>query len=187
MRSLRHGIIASWYNSIWYNSIWKFNQHGRDRWVATQAAQIPAGSRVLDVGAGTGRYRKLFRHCEYKAHDFGQTPELRNKYTSLDYQSDIVNIPVPDNSFDAILCTEVLEHVPEPIRAVHEMARIMRRGEAAPVCTPWMSPASRALYLLRWIYALLVSPFLGRGRAGDRDHRGKPRLLQLLCSGRVAL
>jgi ubiquinone/menaquinone biosynthesis C-methylase UbiE len=42
--------------------------------------------------------------------------------------SDIVSIPVEDASFDAILCTEVLEHVPEPIRAIKEFARILKPG-----------------------------------------------------------
>lgn len=103
-----------------------FNESERDSWVATQAALTPAGLRVLDVGAGAGRYRSLFSHCEYRAHDFGQEPGTIGRYTSLDYESDITAISVPDNSFDVILCTEVLEHVPEPIRAVQEMARILK-------------------------------------------------------------
>lgn len=112
----------------WYNQVYRFNKYNRDQWVTAQAARILAGQRVLDVGAGTGRYRSLFNHCDYRAHDFAQTPALEGKYTSLDHESDITAIPVPDESFDVILCTEVLEHVPEPIKAVHEMARILRLG-----------------------------------------------------------
>lgn len=37
----------------WIKSIFMFNQVGRDEWVAVQAAQVPAGRRVLDVGAGS--------------------------------------------------------------------------------------------------------------------------------------
>jgi SAM-dependent methyltransferase len=103
-----------------------FNQSERYHWVSTQAAITPAGCLVLDVGAGTGRYRSLFSHCAYRAHDFGQEPGTIGKYTALDYESDITAIPVHDSSFDVILCIEVLEHVPEPIRAVQEMARILR-------------------------------------------------------------
>ncbi len=107
---------------------WSFNTRLRRTWVAEQAARIPAGARVLDVGAGVGQYRPLFAHCEYKAQDFAQEPGTIDKYTRLDYVSDITAIPVEDGSFDVVLCTEVLEHVPEPIKAVQEMARILRPG-----------------------------------------------------------
>lgn len=105
-----------------------FNQRERDRWVAMHASQIRPGLRVLDVGAGSGRYRDLFAHCEYKTHDFGQEPSTLGGYTKLDYESDITDIPVPDGSFDMVLCTEVLEHVPEPIKAVQEIGRILKPG-----------------------------------------------------------
>ncbi len=105
-----------------------FNQAERDRWVARQASLILAGQRVLDAGAGRGRYRHLFSHCEYRSHDFGQEPETIGNYTQLDYQSDILSIPVVDESFDVVLCTEVLEHVPFPIETVQELARVLRPG-----------------------------------------------------------
>lgn len=112
----------------WRRRVWAFNEDGRKRWVAEHAERIPPRSRVLDVGAGIGQYRPLFAHCDYFAHDFGGEPNTIGKYTALDYQSDITEIPVPDDAFDTILCTEVLEHVPEPIKAVREMARILRPG-----------------------------------------------------------
>jgi ubiquinone/menaquinone biosynthesis C-methylase UbiE len=125
--------------SDWRHRIWNFNVANRDAWVALQAKAIPPGWRVLDVGAGAGRYRNLFSHCQYKAHDFGQEPGTIGVYTTLDYESDIVDIPVPDGSFDAILCTEVLEHVPEPIRAVNEMGRIIRPGGKLILTAPLAS------------------------------------------------
>lgn len=107
---------------------YRYNRANRDAWVAAQAALTPAGARVLDVGAGVGPYRPLFAHCEYRAHDFAQEPATMGHYTPLDYVSDIGSIPAPDDSFDVVLCTEVLEHVPEPIAAVRELARILRPG-----------------------------------------------------------
>jgi SAM-dependent methyltransferase len=53
---------------------------------------------------------------------------LVDEYTELDYRSDINDIPVPAKSFDVVLCTEVLEHVPEPIKAVKEIGRILKGG-----------------------------------------------------------
>ena len=117
-----------------------FNQAGRDRWVASQAQRIAAGSDVLDVGAGSCPYIEMFSHCRYTTHDFAQLePEKimgRRGYGRIDYVSDILAIPVPDASIDVVLCTEVLEHVPEPIRAVREMARVLRPGGTILLTAP---------------------------------------------------
>ncbi len=73
----------------------------------------------------------LFNHCKYETQDFAQYDGYKGpegQYAHIDYVSDITSIPVPDSSFDVILCTEVLEHVPRPIEALQEMVRITRPG-----------------------------------------------------------
>ena len=108
-----------------------FNLCNRDRWIAEQAARVPAGSRVLDVGAGSAPYRALFAHCDYKTQDFVQLrdDQLRHGgYAAVDVVSEANAIPVPDASFDVVICTEVLEHVPEPIDVVREFGRIVAPG-----------------------------------------------------------
>jgi ubiquinone/menaquinone biosynthesis C-methylase UbiE len=110
------------------SDLFAFNVRNRDLWVAEQAFSLKAGSKVLDVGAGSAPYRSLFAHCEYKTHDFGQLKgeQLRHgAYAPIDVVSEASSIPVPDGSFDAVLCTEVLEHVPDPIAVVRELARII--------------------------------------------------------------
>ncbi len=118
---------------------YNFNQIERDRWVTKQAGCISNGSSVLDVGAGSGRYRSLFDHCDYKAQDFGQEPGTIGKYTKLDYECDITTIPAPDDSFDVVLCTEVLEHVPKPIKVIHELSRILKPGGKLILTAPLAS------------------------------------------------
>lgn len=109
-----------------------FNQRDRDRWIHAKARTVAAGLRVLDIGAGTCPYKPLFSHCIYKSHDFkkytGEKLGGTKEYGFIDYESDISAIPVPDNAFDVVLCTEVLEHTPEPIEAMREIARIVRPG-----------------------------------------------------------
>jgi 2-polyprenyl-3-methyl-5-hydroxy-6-metoxy-1,4-benzoquinol methylase len=112
------------------------NQEVRDAWIALKAGQSRAGIRVLDVGAGSGRYRDLFKHCEYRTHDFAQEPGTVGNYTDLDYVSDITAIPVEAASFDVAICTEVLEHVPEPQAALREIARILRPGGSLLLTAP---------------------------------------------------
>jgi len=125
---------------IWLRKAFFFNQPRRDEWVSQQAALIPAGARVLDVGAGSCAYRPLFAHCDYRTHDFAKLSptQLRGKrgYGQVDFVGDICSIPVDDASFDVILCTEVLEHVAEPIRAVEEFARIVKPGGTILLTAP---------------------------------------------------
>jgi SAM-dependent methyltransferase len=128
--------LRSWLKN---SPLFAFNQVNRDRWVAGQAAMLPAGSRVLDMGAGSCPYRPLFAHCRYETQDFAslEPDQLRHgAYGSIDYRCDIANVPVADREFDAILCTEVLEHVREPIKAVQEMARILKPGGRLMLTAP---------------------------------------------------
>lgn len=109
-------------------SIFRFNAYNRHQWMSEIAKAIPPGSDILDAGAGAGPYREFFSHCNYKTQDFCKTPSTQDKYTEMDYICDITEIPVPDESFDVILCSEVLEHVPEPIKVIEEFSRILRQG-----------------------------------------------------------
>mgnify|MGYP003337717553 CR=1 FL=1 len=113
------------------SELFSFNVVRRDRWIGAQAAQPPAGTKVLDVGAGSCPYRHLFSHCDYRTQDLAplRADQLRHGgYGQIDYVSDLTAIPVPDGSFGAVLCTEVLEHHPEPIKVVHELARLLQPG-----------------------------------------------------------
>ncbi len=111
--------------------VYAFNQVLRDRWVRQQAATIPRGSRVLDVGAGSCPYRNVFAHCDYQTQDFTalKGEQLRyGSYGTIDYVCDAAAIPVEAATFDVVMCTEVLEHVPHPDRVIAEFGRILRTG-----------------------------------------------------------
>jgi SAM-dependent methyltransferase len=124
---------------LFHNRLYAFNAFDRDGWVATQANRLPAGVKILDVGAGSCPYRHLFSHCQYQTQDVGllENGQLRHGgYGKIDYLGDAARIPAVDGCFDAVLCTEMLEHHPEPIRVVHELARILRPGGVLILTAP---------------------------------------------------
>lgn len=121
------------------SELFAYNVVRRDRWIAHQASLVPNGTRVLDVGAGSCPYRGLFAHCDYRTQDLAplRGEQLRHGgYGALDFVSDVTAIPVPDGSFGVVLCTEVLEHHPEPIRVVYELARILQPGGTLVLTAP---------------------------------------------------
>lgn len=115
------------------------NARRRDAWVATEAARLTPGSRVLDLGAGSCPYRTLFAHCRYVSQDATplQPEQLAGgAYGAIDLRCDATAVPEPNASFDAILNTEMLEHVIEPIAVVREMARLLRPGGSLLLTAP---------------------------------------------------
>ncbi len=97
------------------------------RFVERAAASVPAGNRVLDAGAGEAPYRGNFAHARYRALD-DRRGETRWDYGGLDVVGDLVRMPVRDASFDAVLCTETLEHLADPELFLRETARVLRAG-----------------------------------------------------------
>jgi SAM-dependent methyltransferase len=133
--------MISFLRKVWReSSVFNYGYIVRDRWIVSEAKKVPAGSKILDIGCGTAPYRHLFAHCDYKTHDFKQLDASQNRagkeYAKVDYVSDIISIPVPDSSFDVLICTEVLEHVPEPIRALKEFSRIVKPGGVVLLSAP---------------------------------------------------
>jgi ubiquinone/menaquinone biosynthesis C-methylase UbiE len=126
---------------IWRKSrIFNYGFTERDGWITGEAAKVAEGSLILDVGAGTAPYRPLFAHCTYKTTDACPLEERQNRsgkaYTEIDYVCDVACIPVPDASFDVLICTEVLEHIPEPIEAIREFGRIVKPGGIVLLSAP---------------------------------------------------
>jgi SAM-dependent methyltransferase len=123
------------------------NASTRAEWIIKSLKSIPAGLTLLDAGAGIAPYKSHCGHLKYIAQDFGkydgkgdigiQTGVWDN--SNLDIVSDIISIPLPGASIDVILCTEVFEHIPDPIQAIREFSRLLKPGGILILTAPFCS------------------------------------------------
>jgi SAM-dependent methyltransferase len=95
------------------------------RWLqeeAELARQRQNRPRLLDVGCGVKPYKRFFAGAvaEYVGVDVANP--------AAELEGTVEEIPVPDGSFDVVLCTQTLEHVEDPGRAVRELRRVVAPG-----------------------------------------------------------
>jgi SAM-dependent methyltransferase len=106
--------------------------------VVAFANELEPGARVLDAGAGDAPYRELFDRCEYVTTDWSGSVHAGAK--SADIVASLDRLPVAEGSFDAVLCTQVLEHVDDPLGALVELRRVLRPGGRLGLTVPLVWP-----------------------------------------------
>jgi SAM-dependent methyltransferase len=89
--------------------------------------QLAPGALVLDAGAGEGRFKHYFQHTRYIPIDLAVGDEMWD-YSSIKVCTDLGRLSFRDGVFDGVICTQVLEHVPEPAYVVAELARVLKPG-----------------------------------------------------------
>ena len=142
-----------------------------ERAVRELAASLPDGARVLDAGAGEGRYARYFPAQRYTGVDLAVGDAAWN-YTELDALGDLAKLPFADGTFDVALNIVTLEHVPEPLAVLAEIARVLRPGGRLLLVAPQQWEVHQAphdyyrytRYGLAWLL----------GRAGFADARIEP-------------
>jgi SAM-dependent methyltransferase len=119
---------------------------------------VRSGDRVLDLGCGFGRhaYEAARRGAEVIALDAGRdevegvaaTFAAMEEAGELDplrvrvgaIQGDGLHLPFADGTFDRVICSEVLEHIPEDTTAMAELARVLRPGGTMAITVPRFGP-----------------------------------------------
>lgn len=109
----------------------KITRKELEKFLARHATPMP----VLDIGAGhvasNHSYTKFFPNRHTVDVDAKRQP---------DTIGDIHSLPFPDQSYETLLCTEVLEHCHTPVVAVKEMARVLKPGGKLILTTRFVYP-----------------------------------------------
>ncbi|MER7548030.1 methyltransferase domain-containing protein [Spirillospora sp. NPDC127506] len=121
-----------------------------------QRFRVTPGDRVLDMGCGAGRHAfELYRrgaHVVAFDQDAEELAGVEKMFgamrlageapadaTAETVQGDALDLPFPDDHFDAIIASEVLEHIPDDMRAMRELLRVLRPGGRLAVTVPsWL-------------------------------------------------
>ena len=97
-----------------------------------------AHGSVIDLGCGTAQYKKILL-TNQKVTSY-HTLDIEKRTEEVDIVGDIQNMyMLSDESYDTILCLQVLEHVPNPFQAMEEMRRILKKDGVLILSVPHLS------------------------------------------------
>lgn len=121
------------------------------------------GDRILDAGSGRGFYLKFMRSVS-GAHVTGL--EYEHKFASMAREAldglpgitlisgSVYDPPFPDETFDKIILSEVLEHLPDDAGGLRSLARVLKPGGLLAITVPnanypfWWDPINKSLETL---------------------------------------
>lgn len=135
--------------------------------IELERLKIKPGQLILDAGCGAGRHLRAALDCPGSKvagvdlhwedlcrcrdelagrRNQGDLKESSVKETDDDtkpwlvVKSTVTNLPFPDESFDAVICAEVLEHIPESQRAIRELVRVLKPQGRLAISVPRYLP-----------------------------------------------
>jgi SAM-dependent methyltransferase len=120
---------------------------------------LKPGYRVLDAGCGGGRHLSeafRYRGVSVVGIDYSRTDstKARNTLRLMEHEGedgdgawevfvgDVTSLPFKNESFDLVICSEVLEHIPDHKKAVQEIIRVLKPGKILAVSVPRHFPES---------------------------------------------
>jgi SAM-dependent methyltransferase len=144
----------------WREAVWRAVPPGAEpeRFTARRAfllANVAAGERVLDLGAGDGAFAAelLAAGCEVVAVDVARAAveRARARVPGLDARRVEEGAPLPlaEDAFDVVWAGEVLEHVADVVGLLAEVRRVLRWGGRLVATTPYHGRVALAALALR--------------------------------------
>lgn len=100
--------------------------------------------KILDVGCGSKPYKEMFETTEYIGLEYDC--EQSRKNPKADFFYDGKHFPFENNSFDSVLSTQVLEHVPNPHEVLAEIVRVLNPGGYLMLSVPFAQEEHESPY-----------------------------------------
>ena len=111
---------------------------------------LPCDSMILDLGGGAGHFASTLINYFDQTHLIDFAPTIQSKRIICSSGNLNNSLPFSDNSFDAVVSLEVIEHLENPRHLVREIARILKVNGRCLITTPnQISLSSRLCLLLR--------------------------------------
>jgi ubiquinone/menaquinone biosynthesis C-methylase UbiE len=105
--------------------------------------------KVLDVGCGDSPYRFLLNKAQTNYYGIDIADAAKFDYDNTEITAfNGEDIPFEDEMFDAVICTEVLEHVEKYQKLTDELYRVMKKGARGIITIPW----SARYHYIPWDY-----------------------------------
>lgn len=125
---------------------------------------LPSGARVLDLGCGNGIITEALGKAGFQVTGLEPSSEAIRRarhehgHENVEYlQGELGDQTFPTRGFDAIVCSEVLEHVPDPIALLNQMQPLIRPGGRLILTVP-NGRGPRELLVTRPVQALICNP-----------------------------
>ncbi|MFA5927127.1 MAG: class I SAM-dependent methyltransferase [Patescibacteria group bacterium] len=136
--------------------------------------------KILEVGIGNGRLLKYFDldKCDYYAFDIYDTSPLANDHKINLFVASATDIPLPDSSIDAIVSTEVFEHIPNFKKALSEMHRVCKNGAKMIISIPnnfaykYQVKGKHPEHVNEWHYSELIGELSPKFKLIEGSMRG---------------
>ncbi len=118
----------------------RYDVEKRVRLVFTRLLRQAHGCLVLDAGCGTGWFSRAASSHGARVVSLdlgvGLLAQVRRKCETRAVVGSVLDLPFGAGAFDAVISSEVIEHTPDPRRAVREMARVLRPGGTLALTVP---------------------------------------------------
>ncbi len=98
---------------------------------------------VLDAGSGEGFYKSLFKNTRYESTDICLVAKT---YGAVTFVSSLEHIPVRSGRYNAVILTQVIEHLPYPSLVLEEIYRVLKPGGYLWLSAPLFYPEHETPY-----------------------------------------